>query len=66
LLSFSPQAIHQQGQIDIVITPLLAGLLDGLLLVLKNRLGVVQQATDERAFAVIHAAGRSETQQIDG
>jgi hypothetical protein len=37
---------------------------NGAQLVLKNRFRVVQQAPDQRAFAIIYATRRDETQQF--
>ena len=46
--------------IDVPVAAALGGFLDGLELVLEDRLGVVKQAADERGFAVIDGAGGGE------
>ena len=63
LLSFGAQAVGEQGQIGAIRAALNRGLLDGFELVLKNGLAVVQEATDQRAFAVVDAACRDEAKE---
>jgi hypothetical protein len=41
-----------------------AGLLDVLQLVGENLLGVIEQAPDQRALAVVNRAGGGEAQQL--
>ena len=63
LLAFGAEAIGEQREID------LAGrrgslALDGANLVVVDRLRIVEEAADERGFAVVHAAGGGEAQQV--
>jgi hypothetical protein len=64
LLTLRPQAVGQQGQVGVCVAPRQAGALDRLELVLEDRLGVVEQAADERRLAVIHRACGGEAQQL--
>ena len=60
LLAFGSQAVGQQRQVHLLIAVAAAGLLDRIELVLEDRLGVVQQATDERGLAVVDRTGGSD------
>ena len=63
LLALGHQAVGQQREVDGALAASLAGALDGRELVLEDRFRVVQQAPDERALAVVDAAGRGKAQQ---
>jgi len=52
LLPFGPQAVGEQGEVGVVLAPGPAGPLDRSELILKDRLGVVQQAPDQGALAI--------------
>ena len=54
----------QQGEIRVVAAHLDAGALHRVELVLEDRLGVVEQPTDQRGLAVVHGAGRREAQYL--
>ncbi len=64
LLALRLQAIDQQGQIQLLAGgPVLGGVAaHGGKLILVDQLGVVQQATDQRALAVVDAATGDEAQ----
>ena len=62
LLALGAQAVGQQGEVALAVAVAPAGLLDRGELVLEHRLGVVQQSTDQRALAVVDAAGSRDTQ----
>ena len=64
LLPLGPQAVGQQGQVGVLVAPLAADPLDRLELVLEDGLGVVQQAPDERALAVVDRARRGQAQEL--
>ena len=57
LLALGAQAVGQQGEVALAIAVATAGLVDRGELILEHRLGVVQQSTDQRALAVVDAAG---------
>ncbi|MNH10925.1 hypothetical protein D3C79_704160 [compost metagenome] len=65
LLALGLQAVHQQRQIEFLAggAELLAVGFQRLELIFIDLLGVVQQATDEGALAVVHAAAGEEAQQ---
>ncbi len=64
LLALGPEAVGEEGQVDLVVAASDAGALDGLQLVFEDALGVVQQAADERGLAVIDRAGGGEAKQV--
>ncbi len=64
LLALGPQAVGEQRQVRVLVAPVAAGALDRLELVLEDRLRVVEQATDERALAVVDRAGGREPQHL--
>ena len=64
LLALGAQTIGQQRQVDIVFAAALARALDRLELVFEDRLGVIEQAANQRALAVVHAARGREAQQL--
>ena len=66
LLALGLQAVHQQRQVDVVTggADLLGVAGDGFQMVLVDHLGVVQQAADQRALAVVHVAAGEEAQQF--
>ncbi len=58
------QTVGEQRKIDTRGRAIDAALGDGGELVFVDRLGVMQQAADERRLAVVHAAGRGEAQHL--
>ena len=63
LLALGPQAVGEQGEVDVVVAAALADGLDVLELVLEDRLRVVQQPADQRRLAVVDAADGGEAQR---
>ena len=63
LLALGPQAVGEQGEVDVVVAAPLADGLDVLELVLEDRLRVVQQPADQRRLAVVDAADGGEPQR---
>jgi len=64
LLALGTQPIGQQRQIHVGIATLPGSLLNRFKLVLKNCFGVVHQAPDQGAFAVVYTACSREPQQF--
>ena len=64
LLALGPQAVGEQREVGVVVAAVGAGALDGLELVLEDRLGVVEQPADERRLAVVDGAGGGEAQEV--
>ena len=65
LLALGLQSIGQQRKIDMAARgPVHAALLHRRKLVLVDALGVVQQPSDQRALAVVDAAGRRKAQHL--
>ena len=64
LLAFGAQAVGEQGEIDGPAGAIDAAAAHGGELILVDRLGVVQQAADQRGLAVVDAAGGGEAQQF--
>ncbi len=65
LLALGLQAVGQQRQVDSGHAALLAGPGDRRELVLEDRFRVMQQTPDQRALAVVHAAGGDEAEELD-
>ena len=67
LLALRAQAVGEQREVERA-RPAApgAGLRDVLQLVLEHLLGVVQEAPDQRALAVVDRAGGGEAQQVEG
>src|SRR5262245_35765771 len=63
LLPLCPQTIRKKREIDGTVSPVDAALLYRPQLVFVNRLGIVEQASDHRRLAIIHAACSSEAQK---
>ena len=63
LLALGLQAVGEQGKIDRAGRPVPGRLLDRPDLILVYRSRVVQQPSDQRALAVVDAAGRADTQK---
>ena len=66
LLSFSRQAIYQKREINVAT---LGALLFGVLqqrrhLILKNKLSLIEHASDQGALAIVYAAAGNESQQV--
>ena len=66
LLALGAQAVGQQSEVDVAVAAALGGLHDVLELILEDRLGVVQQAADQRRLAVVDRSGGGEPQQLAG
>ena len=66
LLALGGQAIDQQREIDLAVLGAVAARIgfQRRELVVEQQLGVVQQAADQRAFSIVHAAAGDEAQQI--
>ena len=64
LLAFGPQAIGEQRQVHLFVAPAPRSLFHGFELILENGFGIVQQATDQGAFSIVHAAGRGKPQHL--
>ena len=64
LLAFGAQAVGEQRQIDAPAGAARGGLRHAGQLVFVNAFGIVEQTPDQRALAVVHAAGREEPQQV--
>ena len=64
LLAFGPQAIGEQRQVHLFVAPAPRSFFHGFELILENGFGIVQQATDQGAFSIVHAAGRGKPQQL--
>ncbi len=64
LLALGAQAVGEQRKIHRARRAIDAALFYGGELILEDGFGIVQQAADERRFAVVHAARRGEAQQI--
>src|SRR5438552_3727172 len=60
LFAFRPQAVGQKGQLQ----ALARGEPHCMQLVFEDTLGIVEQATDERGLAIIHAAGGNQAKQV--
>jgi hypothetical protein len=60
LLPLGAEAVGEQRQVDLALAAAFAQPLDGFELVFKDRLRVVKQASDERAFPVVNRSGRRE------
>jgi hypothetical protein len=52
------------GKVGLLVTTVAGGALDRLELVLEDRLGVVEQPTDEGRLAVVNAAGGGKPKQF--
>jgi len=63
LFTLGLETVGEEGQIHRRHAPLVRGALDGVEGVGQNGLGVVEQAPDQGAFAVIHAAAGEKAQQ---
>ena len=66
LLAFGAEAVGEVGEVDLAAAGDVGGALQRLELVLHERLGIVEQTADKRGFAIVHAAARVETEDIDG
>ena len=64
MFAFGTEAVRQQSEIGKRIAAAITGLLNGFQLVFKNGLCVVEQPTDERAFAIVDIAAGDETEEI--
>ena len=66
LLALGAEPVGQQREVGVVVAPGDAGGLDGLELVLEDRLGVQQQPPDQGRLAVVDGTGRGEAEQVHG
>src|SRR3712207_9496091 len=57
-------AVGEQREGGVVVAAVGRGALDGLELVLEDRLGVVEQPPDQGRLAVVDGAGRGEAQEV--
>jgi hypothetical protein len=64
LLALGAQAVGEQREVGVVVPLRMARRLDRLELVLEDRLGVEQQAPDERRLPVVDRAGCREAEQV--
>ena len=64
LLALGAQAVGEQREVGVVVAAGLRGRLDGLELVLEDRLRVEQQPADEGGLAVVDGAGGGEPEQV--
>ena len=64
LFSFSAQAVGEQREIHISVTPLAAGPLHCFQLIFKNGFAIIQQAANQGTFAVIHTASGGKAQHV--
>ena len=65
LLALGLEAVHEKGQVGTVALSAVAagGALNGLQLVFEDSPALAEQAADERALAVVHAAAHHETER---
>src|SRR5688572_20179468 len=66
LFAFGAQPIGEQRQVHIGIAAIAAGALNSLQLIFKDGLAVIEQATDQGAFAIVHTTCRGKAQEIHG
>ncbi len=64
LFALGSQPIGQQCQVGVLVPPLAADPFNRFELVLEDGLGVVEEATDQRALAVVHRTGRGDAQEL--
>ena len=64
LLALGAQPVGQQREVGVLGALVTRGALDGLELVLEDRLAVVQQPPDQRALAVVDRASGRQSQQL--
>jgi hypothetical protein len=64
LLALRAQPVGQQRQVGVVVALGDAGGLDGLELVLEDRLRVVEQTADQGRLAVVDRARRGEAEEV--
>ena len=64
LLALGAQAVGDEGEVEALSPAASRGGRDGVDHVVEQRLGVVQQATDQRALAVVDGPGGGEAQQL--
>jgi hypothetical protein len=64
LLALGAKAVGEEREVDVILAPLLARRFDGGVLIFENRLRIVEQASDQRAFAVVDASCGGEAQQL--
>src|SRR5262245_21876679 len=65
LLPLGAKTVDQPGEVDLAVAVPQAGRRHGRDLIVKGRLGVVEQPPDQRALAIIDAARRRQPQQFD-
>jgi hypothetical protein len=63
LLAFGAQAVGEERKVDGAGRPVLRRLFDRQQLIFVHRLRVVQQPSNQRALAIVDAAGRTDTEE---
>ena len=66
LLALGAQTVGQEGEVEVLLAPLLGDALEVFQGVLEDGLRVVEQAADEGGLAVVHGAGGGEAQEVHG
>ncbi len=66
LLPLGPEAVGDEGEVDLAQATALRGGLDGGQLVVEELAGVEQQSADEGALAVVDRPDRGESQKVHG
>lgn len=64
LFTFSAETIGEEREVHVGVSTLLATFLNSFELVFENSFGVVEKASDEGAFSVVHASGGGETEEV--
>jgi hypothetical protein len=66
LLPFRPQPIRKVCQVDGSLSTLFSTSFQGLKLILKDRLGIMQQSPDQSALSVVNASASRKSKQFNG
>ena len=66
LLALRAQAVREQRKVGVLVAAVTTRALYALELVLEDRLGVVEQAADQRAFPIVDRARSRQTQDVHG
>ena len=64
LLALGAETVGEEGEVDVFVTALLRGRLDGVHLVFEGVFGIVKKTADQGRFAVVDAACRREAKQV--
>ena len=62
LFALGFEAVGEKREVDVIIAALARRVLDGFELVFKNVFGIVEQAANQRRFAVINGAASGESE----